>query len=179
MENNNPNEFDNDSENVDEVEDIETSENIDGEVQDENTDDSNDDVNEVPDERDAEIADLKKKNKQLYARAQKNKDAPAKSVSTDINSVTQEDVLKIAKGLTEQDIINAKMIAQRDDIKLIDALDTDDYKVLSKNLADKTKAQDAQLRTSRGKKVFTKPKVSDTGLSKEDHERLWREKTGN
>lgn len=149
-----------------EVED-ETLDEVEDETLDKGQDDDEDEKDQLIEKLQKENDELEKKNKQLYARTKKN----------EINTgITQEDLLKVAKGLTEEDIKDAKMLAQRDGIRMVEVLDTDDFKLL-KSARDKKQAQqEAQLGASKGKKVFKQKTLQDTGLSREEHKKLFQEK---
>lgn len=161
-----------DSQNLENEEFVEqetTEEPEDNAEEDESEEDDRDDIIE---KLKVEKEELEKKNKQLYQRVKK----PVTKKVDSTNGVTQEDLLKVAKGLTEDDISDAKMIANSQNIKLVDALETDQFKALQ-GVREKTeKSEKAQLRTSRGKKVFKKPTFQDGNLTRDQHKQLWKEK---
>jgi hypothetical protein len=163
---NTTNEFNEDSQNLENVVDDVTTEN--------NVDMSDDEVSDDIDERDAKIEELEAKNKKLFARLKKTpekKEEKAETETTGDDTVTLDMLLK-STGKTDNEIADARMIAGFQNIKLMDAFNTAEFKSLETARAEKTRVQSAQLGTSRGKKAFKRPSLHDEGLSSADHREL-------
>jgi hypothetical protein len=178
-------------ENIVEQEDIETpapAENID-----QNEDDLEPEVvadppqNETAEEKDARIAALTERNNKLYARLQREKNkgkpaspqAPAKKAEpAQPASLTRDEAIAFAKGLSEEEVEQAKKVAVLEDCTLIQALDKNLFKDWKATRDKEVKAQQAQLPASRGSKSTVKKSFATAGLSDEEHKELFKEKIG-
>ena len=84
----------------------------------------------------------------------------------------------IAKGLSDEEIDEAKAIAKGKGITLVEALKTKTFLLFQKDLLEEREKEKAKLGGSSGSGSGDgKPKVTP-GMSREDHEKAWRESQG-
>ena len=95
-------------------------------------------------------------------------------------ALTREETILFAKNVldTDEDLEDAKFIAERKGIGLAEAVDTLTFKSLKRERDNEKKAEDSSLRASRGSKVKEKITLKSKGLSTDDHKRLAAAKLG-
>ncbi len=123
-----------------------------------------------------ELADNYKKRAEKAEK--KLKETPVVESKKEASTLTREEAILFAKGLDEEDVEDAQFISDRKGISIMEATDTREFKTLKKERDIEAKNNQAQQRASRGSKVQSKKSVSDSGLSKEEHKELWKEKMG-
>ena len=103
---------------------------------------------------------------------------PKEKEVTKDTPLSREEAILYARGLTVEDVEDAQFISDKDGISLLSATESSRFKALKKDRDDEVKNSAAQLRASRGSKAQTKVSFSDSGLDKDTHKQLWKEKTG-
>lgn len=92
------------------------------------------------------------------------------------NGLSRQEGILIAKGLTEDDLEEANFIAQRMNISVLEAVETDRYKVYKETKEKEVQAKRAQLGASRRGTSYQAPKsFTDSNLSAEEHRALFNQ----
>jgi hypothetical protein len=142
----------------------------------------------------AENADLKTKNAQLFERLQKAKGlvkqpdgtwakpavtAPApKPAETAPTGLTREEGILFSKGFDEAEVEHAQKVATLQGVKLTEAIKDPLFTTWKSNKDADVKKQQAQLGTSKGARTTVKKSLDTPGLSDEDHKELFKEMIG-
>ena len=111
------------------------------------------------------------------------KKVPAKPVSSNTSKPPQSDISTdelrlIARGLSDEEITEAKDIAKGKNISLVEALKTPIFLLFQKNLQEEKIKADAKLPASRGSGQSTPVEGIKPGMTKAEHEAVWRKAVG-
>jgi hypothetical protein len=135
------------------------------------------------------ITDEETKRKQVEADAAKLK-ADLEEARKASQSVTPEvtppakpelgaDELRlIARGLSDEEIAEAKSIAKGKDISLTEALGTDLFRLFQSDLVEKKRKEDAKLGASKGSQDSFIPEGIKEGMTAAEHKAAWKEAQG-
>lgn len=162
-------------------------ENVDGANNDNNasvTDQDNDFKKAFEDQKgraakaEKELADLKAKLGEVT-----QKPEGAQNTNSLINNspqgLSREEAILFAKGLTPEEVDQAEKIAKLEGVSLTEAINNDLFTLWKEKKDAEDKAKKAQLGASNGSPTSRKKKdISSSGLSKDEHKALWREKMG-
>lgn len=130
---------------------------------------------------DDEKAKLAELNKKLFERAKKAEEQlkalKAQSNTQIINNppVDAEELRLIARGLSDEEIEQAKVIAKGSDLSLSEALKTPLFTSFQKDLKESQRKEKAKLGASRGSGGSEPEKGFKNGLTREEHMALWKE----
>lgn len=118
----------------------------------------------------AEATILKQK-----AKAKEKEETPKEQSS----SLTREEAILFAKGLSDEEVEKAKKVAALEDISLTEAVNNDIFVSWKKAQEARRKAEEASLGASKGS-ARTKPQkdFKTSGLTEEEHRQLWQQATG-
>jgi hypothetical protein len=117
------------------------------------------------------LRSLKKERYDAQVNAQK-KDLPDKG-----QSIERDELKLIARGLSDEEIDEAKSIARGKDITLTEALKTKSFLAYQKELREDAKKEEAKLGATRGSSQ-AKKETFHAGMTTEEHKALWNEKYG-
>lgn len=178
-----------DAETQDREEDEETSDTSDGAQGEENgeasdeTADADVDGDDDPEALKRKLKDSEEKRAKLYARLKRQegkgkKPQARKDRKSSEESLTREEAILFAKGLTEEEVEHAKKVAEVEGVRLTEAVGKELF-VLWKEKRDKERKEaEAQLGASRGSRGAKKVSFDSDDLSDEDHRRLFNEALG-
>jgi len=135
---------------------------------------------EKTDEEKAKLAEL---NKKLFERAKKAESelkalkARGDTQKTINNSPVElaEELKLIAKGLSDEEIEQAKIIAKGTGTTLNEALKTPLFTSFQNDLKEKQRKEKAKLGASRGSGQTETDKGFRSGMTREEHMALWKE----
>ena len=149
--------------------------------------DTNISEEEVQEETPDLVEELEKERKaksQILARAKKAEEElkilKSKPQENKINDPQLSDELKlIARGLSDEAIEKAKVIAKGKGIALTEAVKDPDFIVIQKDLEEKEKREEAKLGASKGSGE-TKEKVTglESGSTRDEHKKAFKELAG-
>lgn len=91
------------------------------------------------------------------------------------NNVSADELKLIARGLSDELIEEAKVIAKGKGISLIEATQTDSFKVIQDYHIAEDKKSKAKLGASKGSGISKAELGFTSGLSKEEHFKKWQE----
>ena len=111
-------------------------------------------------------------------KAQSASKAEEKPSLTHQSDVTAEELRLIARGLSDEEIDEAKAIAKGKGITLSEALKTKTFIALQKTLKEEQRKEEAKLAASRGSGSAARKDVFRSGMTDEEHEKAWRESQG-
>lgn len=134
-----------------------------------------------------ELEKQRKANLQILARAKraeeelkKFKTAPAPSPVINNNNPEFSDELKlIARGLSDEEISQAKVIAKGKGIVLTEAIKDPMFTLFQKDLKEKEKRENAKLGGSRGSGESADDSIIKPNMTKEEHEAAFKKMMGN
>jgi len=131
---------------------------------------------------DDEKAKLAELNKKLFERAKKAEEQlkalKAKGDTQTINNtpaVDAEELRLIARGLSDQEIDKAKVIAKGNGTSLSEALKDDMFIAYQTKLKEDERKEKAKLGASKGSGQTETNKGFRSGMTREEHEALWKE----
>ena len=125
-------------------------------------------------DRDKAKADLEVKSKEIPPKIEKKEEIEEKKET----GPSTDELRLIAKGLSDEEIDEAKAIAKGKGITLVEALKTKTFLLFQKDLLEEREKEKAKLGASGGSGSGDgKPKVTP-GMSREDHEKAWKESQG-
>lgn len=132
---------------------------------------------------DEEKAKLAESNKKLFERAKKAESelkalkAKGDTQKTINNSPVElaEELKLIAKGLSDEEIEQAKIIAKGTGTSLNEALKTPLFTSFQNDLKEKQRKEKAKLGASKGSGQTETDKGFRSGLTREEHMALWKE----
>jgi hypothetical protein len=102
-----------------------------------------------------------------------------KEVKTSGDSLTKEEAILYARGLSEAEVERVKSIAKIEGESPLVAAESDYFKIWKEKEDKKREAQDTQLGASRGSaKSKPKKEAGSPGLSRDEHKALVQEKMG-
>lgn len=145
------------------------------------TDESSDSTVEsksVPYERFKEVNEELKRLKQERLDAVSNKEEAKEAPKPESKqNYTEEDLFVIKSLDSVEELERVKKIAQLDEISLKEAMQSQDFKIWKQVHDEEVRKEKASMDASKGSGSRGKKKTLQTsGLSKEDHKALWREK---
>ena len=163
---------------VDTDTEVEEDTNISEEV--ETSDDSNEDTVALQTKLDEAL----KAKSELTARAKKAEEALKASKETPQplptnNQQLPEELKLIARGLTDEAIDKAKIIAKGNDISLQEALKDDMFIAYQAKVENEKKKADAKLGASKGSGETPSKSGFKSGMTKEEHKKAFQEANGN
>ena len=127
------------------------------------------------------VEQLEKENKTLKIQKAKNKQKKAepKAKSEKTESLTRDEAILFARGLSEEEVEKAKSIAKIEEQSVIEAVDSDFFTIW-KDKNDKAKeTQETQLGASKGSaRALRRKTFSDSDLTAEEHKELFNKKMG-
>lgn len=91
------------------------------------------------------------------------------------DSLTREEVRAYAKGFDDEDIADAKLIAERNGLTLTEAFEHRQFKALKADRDAEIRSQKAAMRPTEGGSTAKKTTLKTEGLTPEEHKRLWKE----
>ena len=136
-----------------------------------------DDYNNVLSEKER----LEKENaklKRLFANAREHtKDTPKKPLQTNQPSaLSRDELILFAKGLSEDEVEEAKFIADRLGVSPIEATNHQRFKLFKESKEQEDKSKKAQVSVSKRGQVVQEQKTFNTpGLTREEHKRLFEQ----
>lgn len=91
------------------------------------------------------------------------------------NNVQAEELKLIARGLSDEEIEQAKVVAKGREVSLTEALKDPLFLSFQTDLKEKNRKRDAKLGASKGSSSVQATKGFQSGMSKDDHFKLWQE----
>lgn len=171
-------------ENKDVNEDLETSSE---ESAEENLEQEGKDKKDIPYDRFSKVVEERNKAREEAEALAKQQEELKKTLSPEPKevdtpkaeeSLSREEAILYAKGLTEEAIARAKKIAAVDETSLLEAVDSDLFKTWQEKQEADSANQSAQLGASKGSAPH-KEEGFTPGQSKEEHKALWEKAQGN
>jgi hypothetical protein len=160
---------------MDETEDVA----VDVNTEVEETTDSNESSYENTTAKDAEIERLRKANTQILARAKKAEDALKSKAPHITNDPQLTDELKlIARGLSDEEIEQAKVIAKGTGKTLQEAIKEPLFLTYQSNLKEEQAKERAKLGASKGSGESEDATLIKPGMSREEHEEAFKQVMG-
>ncbi len=137
---------------------------------------------ETPVEETEDLEKLKESNKRLFERTKKAeaelKELKKKPIPQTNTSPTDADELRlIAKGLSDEEIEQAKVISKGNEVSLIEAIKNPLFVAFQKDLKEQQRKEKAKLSASRGSSEQTQKSLSE--LSRDEHQKLAMEAASN
>lgn len=124
---------------------------------------------------------LQVQNKKLYERAKKA-EAELKKLKSEtkpiINDMISEELRLIARGLSDEEIDQAKVIAKGKGIPLQEAIKTDLFTVYQRDLKEKERKENARLGASKGSSESPSDTLVKPEMSREEHEKAFKKIMG-
>jgi hypothetical protein len=99
-------------------------------------------------------------------------------LETNADVSDREELKAIARGMSDEEIDEAKSIAKGKDITLTEAFKTKSFLAFQRELKEETKKEDAKLGATRGSTQSKKDSFR-AGMTSDEHKALWKEKYGN
>lgn len=129
----------------------------------------------------------RKANLQILARAKKAEDelkklksSPAPSQQINNNNPEFSDELKlIARGLSDEEISQAKIIAKGKGVVLSEAIKDPMFALFQKDLKEKEKRENAKLGGSKGSNESADDSLIKPNMTKEEHQEAFKKMMGN
>lgn len=127
---------------------------------------------------------ITEQNKKLYARAKKaeeevkelkNKlsDYKPNNNSQEANSLTREEAILFAQGLSDQDVSLLSKISKVEGVSLLEAKDSDVFKLQQEAQAKKKREEEATLKATKGSTITKNVNIGQLG--EDEHKKLWLE----
>lgn len=130
-----------------------------------------------------EVAKLRSENKKLIEiiKRRKEKEAQAKptqtqTISKPSNSITRDEAVLFAQGFSEEDVDYLNVVAKGTGLPLKEAKEHPIFSAYLEKLESEKRNKKASMGASKGSTI--KKPVVMSGLSKEEHLKIWREKNG-
>ena len=103
-----------------------------------------------------------------------------KAPESELPTLTREETILFAKGTIDNDdeLDDAKLIAERKGITLTAAIETTAFKALKKERDIERKEEESNLPASRGSKTKQKQTLASKGLSTDEHKELAKKQIG-
>ena len=151
-------------------------------LSDEDTQDTEETKAEVSEDVNALKAELAKKQKEidkLYARYKNEKEAKQEIVKKPISNsgLTREEAILYAKGHTDEEIELANKLAKVSGTNLLVATEDPYFKSKVQERLKKEKSEQASIGASKGGGKFVPKDIGK--MSREDHEKLYHQRMGN
>lgn len=145
-------------------------------------------VNETPEEMQARLAALQESNERLWGWNQRLRKKPATVVKPPVapapaapaatSSLSRDEAILIARGLSEEEVEYAKKVATLQVVKVTDAVNDDLFKTWKTKKDKEAKDAEASLPPSRGARSTLKKTFNTPGLTPEAHKELFNERLG-
>lgn len=148
----------------------------------------------VEGEQEINPQELKEKNDKLYLRVKKAemelKRVKAEKAQLEATSKAANEIkaqidpeliareVRLLASLTDEEITEARDIAKGKNISLEEALKTKSFLAFQKELRNEEKREKAKLSASKGSSQEEQKSFARKGLTREEHEALWREQMG-
>jgi len=121
--------------------------------------------------KDAELANNYKIRAEKAEKEAKNPPKPQEKTN---DSQLSDELKLIAKGLSDEAIEKAKVIAKGKDISLTEAVKDPDFIVIQKDLDEKEKKEKAKLGASKGSGESEEEADVKSGMTREEHEKVFK-----
>jgi len=148
----------------------------------EETTNSNESGNEDATELASKLEEQRKANSQILARAKKAEEELKKFKSApSINSnqsISSEELKLIARGLSDEEISQAKVIAKGKDISLPDAIKDPLFVSYQETLKKQKESEDAKLGASHGSGESPDESLVKPNMSREEHMKVFNQVMG-
>lgn len=115
------------------------------------------------------------KYKAILARKTKQVDQPVQKQTLQENYLTREEGILIAKGMDEENLSQLKAIAKGKNISLLEAEKDPLFLSYFEKVQKEKKSEQAKLGASKGSTYKETKPAFTPGLTREEHEKLWRE----
>lgn len=134
-----------------------------------------------------EVEKLRKANAQINARAKKAEEelkkfktspAPSQQINNN-NPEFSEEIKLIARGLSDEEISQAKVIAKGKGIVLSEAIKDPLFAIFQKDLKEKEKREQAKLGGSKGSGESGDDSIVKPNMTKEEHQEAFKKIMGN
>jgi len=147
--------------------------------EDETSDDSNEDAVALQNKLDEAL----KAKSELTARAKRAEDAlkalkANPPLQTNDQQLSSEELRLIARGLSDEAIEKAKIIAKGNDISLQEALKDDMFIAYQAKVAEDKRKEDAKLGASKGSGETQQESGVKSGMTREEHEKAFKKVAG-
>lgn len=110
---------------------------------------------------------------------EKKKNLPPKvEPQTQSQPDISDELRLLAKGLSEEEIDEAKAIAKGKDISLVEALKTKTFLLFQQDLKEERAREKAKLGASNGSEQQGSEITIKPDMTKEDHKKVWKEAVG-
>jgi hypothetical protein len=135
-----------------------------------------------------EFEKQRKANAQILARAKraeeenkrlKNAKTPAQPTITQPNPELSDELKLIARGLSDEEIEQAKVVAKGKGINLIEATKDPLFTIFQSDLKEKEKRENAKLGASKGSGDSTNSEIIKPDMTREEHEKAFKKVMGN
>ena len=128
---------------------------------------------------------LKEANKRLFERAKKA-EAEAKELKTKAKAqpevqpaqVDSDELRLIARGLSDEEIEQAKVISKGKGISLVDSLKDPMFISYQKDFKEQQRKEKAKLGASKGSSQEDEQPIVKSGMTTEEHKEVWRKALG-
>jgi len=129
-----------------------------------------------------DVAKLKELNKKLFERAKKA-EAELKKLKAEVKKVPSaqldpDELRLIARGLSDEEIEQAKVIAKGRGVSLSEALKDPLFEAFRKDFEERQKREKAQLGASKGSSQVEEQPLVKPGMTTEEHKKVWAKMVG-
>lgn len=132
-----------------------------------------------------DTAKLKEANKRLFERAKKAeaeakelKAKASKPSNQPVQQVDSDELRLIAKGLSDEEIDTAKVIAKGKGISLVDSLKDPMFVAFQKEVKEQQARDNAKLGASSGSGQEGEEQLVKPGMTTEEHKEVWKKALG-
>lgn len=119
------------------------------------------------------LVEIIKRRKEREAQA---KPTQTQTISKPSNSITRDEAVLFAQGFSEEDVDYLNVVAKGTGLSLKEAKEHPIFSAYLEKLESEKRNKKASMGASKGSTI--KKPVVMSGLSKEDHLKIWREKNG-
>lgn len=116
---------------------------------------------------------IKRKNKKAKKSAEKNDADDAEKNTQLSDTLSREETYLIAKGHDLDDLETLNKIASINGVGVLEAEKSIEFDIFKKAKAEKVRRENASLKSKAGYKAHTKKSISDSGLSEEEHKKMY------
>lgn len=121
----------------------------------------------------AKLVEIIKRRKEREAQA---KPTQTQTISKPSNSITRDEAVLFAQGFSEEDVDYLNVVAKGTGLPLKEAKEHPIFSAYLEKLESEKRNKKASMGASKGSTI--KKPVVMSGLSKEEHLKIWREKNG-
>lgn len=121
----------------------------------------------------AKLVEIIKRRKEREAQA---KPTQTQTINKPSNSITRDEAVLFAQGFSEEDVDYLNVVAKGTGLPLKEAKEHPIFSAYLEKLESEKRNKKASMGASKGSTI--KKPVVMSGLSKEDHLKIWREKNG-